>query len=127
MNEAMPDSAKDICIKASSHVFAEFDVPISQVDKMFPTVMPGEGEADLHKGTPLGPFWFADEMQAGLLRCAIGFTRIALDAGADNVFPGGRPAAVARHHVVEVQIFAVKNIAAVLAGVLCRAQKYCGA
>ena len=43
--------------------------------------------------------------------------RVAADAGADDVFPRRRAAAVARDDVVEVQILAVKNFAAILAGV----------
>ena len=54
---------------------------------MFPTVMPGQAEADLHKGPPLGPLGLADEVQARLLRRAVGLARIALDAGADDVLP----------------------------------------
>ena len=76
-----------------------------------------QAEANLDKWTPLGPLGLADEMQAGFLGRVIGLLRIAFDAGADNVFPRGRPAAVAGDHVVEVQILAVENNTAILAGV----------
>jgi len=84
---------------------------------MFPTVVTVQGEIDLHKGAPFGPFGFTDEMQPGFLRSAIGFLGVALDAGANDVFPCGRPAAVAGDNVVEVQVFPVKNVTAILAGV----------
>ena len=56
-------------------------------------------------------------MQAGFQRCAIGFAGVALNAGANNILPRRRAAAVSRNHVIEVQVFAVKHVAAVLAGV----------
>ena len=52
------------------------------------------------------------------LRRVIGLAGVAGDAGADDVFPGRRAAAVARDDVVEVQVLAVKSLAAVLAGVV---------
>src|SRR5271167_3560727 len=84
---------------------------------MFPAVVPGQGETDLHERTPLWPLWFADEVQARLLRRAVGLACIASDAGADDVFPRSRPAAVTRDNVVQIQVLTVKNIAAILAGV----------
>ena len=101
----------------SPDIFTQLDVPVGEVNEMFPTVMPRQAEVDLHEGTPLRPLGFADEVQSGLLRRAVGLARVALDAGADNVFPRGRPAAVARDDMVQVQILAVKNFTAVLAGV----------
>ena len=84
---------------------------------MFPTVVPGQGKADLHEGSPFGSFGLANEMQPGLLRGAVGLAGVALNAGTHNVFPRSRPAAVSWGHVIKVQILAVKNLAAVLAGV----------
>ena len=77
-----------------------------------------QAEIDLNKRTPLRALRFANEMHPSLLRCAIRFERIAFDAGADNVFPRRRPAAVTRNHVIEVQIIAIERLPAVLAHVL---------
>jgi len=84
---------------------------------MPPTVVPVQGEVDLHEGTPFRALWFAHEIHAGLGGRAVGFVRVATDAGTDDVFPGRGAAAVARDDVVEVQIFPVKHLATKLAGV----------
>jgi hypothetical protein len=98
-------------------VFTKLDVPVGEVNKMLPTVMTVQAEVNLHKGTPLGPLGLANEMDPGFLRSVIGFLGIALDAGANNVFPRGGAAAVARDDVVEIQILALENDTAILAGV----------
>lgn len=85
---------------------------------MFPTVVPVEDEADLHEGTPFRTLGFADEVHAGFVRGAVALAGVAGNAGTDNVFPRGGPAAVARDDVVEVQVFALENFAAVLAGII---------
>ena len=84
---------------------------------MPPAIMLVQAETDLDERPPFRALGFAHETHSGFLRRAIGFARIALDAGADNVFPNRRPAAIARNHVIKVQIFAIKNIAAILAGI----------
>src|SRR4051794_35394064 len=56
-------------------------------------------------------------MEAGLLRGAIGFESVAFNAGAHDIFPGGWAAAVAGNNVIQIEVFAVKNVAAILAGV----------
>jgi hypothetical protein len=105
-------------VTTSAYIFAQLDVPVGEVNEVFPTVVLLQAEADLDKRTPFRALGFADEVHAGLLRRAVGLVRVAFDAGADDVFPRRRPAAVARDDVVEVQILAVKNFAAILAGVL---------
>jgi hypothetical protein len=99
-------------------VFTEFHVPIGEIHEVFPTVVLLQAQADLHEGTPFWPLRFADKLQPGFVRTAVGFVRIALDAGADNIFPSGGPAAIARDDVIEVQIFALEHFTTVLAGVL---------
>ena len=84
---------------------------------MFPTVVPVQAEVDLHERPPFRPLRFADKVQPGLLRRAVGFLRVALDTGADDVFPRRRAAAVARQDVIQIQILAVEGAPAVLAGV----------
>src|SRR5438270_708851 len=44
--------------------------------------------------------------------------RIARDTGANHVLPDGESASVARHDVIEIQVVPLKELAAVLAGVL---------
>ena len=84
---------------------------------MLPAIVLVETHVDLHKWSPFRPLRFADQMDAGFLRSAIRFLRITLDAGANDVFPSRRAAAIARDDVVEVQVFAIENDAAILAGV----------
>src|SRR5208282_249457 len=67
-------------------ILAQFDVPIGQVNEMLPTVVPVQAEIDLHKRTPFRALGLADEVHAGFLRLAVGFLRIAFDAGTNNVF-----------------------------------------
>ncbi len=84
---------------------------------MPPAIMFVQGEVDLHERPPFRAFRFADEIESSLERRAVGLARVARNARADNVFPRRRAATVARDDVVEVQIFPVKNVAAILAGV----------
>src|SRR5688572_29712641 len=85
---------------------------------MLPAIVILRPEVDLDKRTPLGPLRFADEMHVRLERGAIGLLRIARNAGAHNILPGGRAAAVPRDHMVEIQVLAFKDLPAILAGVL---------
>src|SRR6266705_6227136 len=100
------------------NVFTQLDIPVSHVNEVFPAIVLVQAETDLHEGTPLRPLRFSDEVQPRFLRRAIGLECIAIDARANDVFPGRRPAAVARKNVVEVQIFPVKGLATILAGIL---------
>src|SRR5436305_11887798 len=84
---------------------------------MLPAFVLVETHVDLHKRTPLRSLRLFHQMHAGFLRSAIRLLRIALDAGANNVFPSRRTTAIAWNYVVEVQIFAIENDAAILAGV----------
>src|SRR6266702_7900857 len=88
----------------SLNVFTQFDVPVSQVDEVFPAIVLVQAETDLHERTPLGPLGYPDEVQARFLRCAIGLECIAIDARAHDVLPGCGAAAVARENMVKVQI-----------------------
>src|SRR5439155_27366424 len=57
-------------------------------------------------------------MQPCLMWRAIRLERIASHTRADNVFPRGRSTSVARNHVIEIQVFAIKVVTAILARVL---------
>ena len=51
------------------------------------------------------------------LRKPVAFTRVTRNAGANHVFPRRVPAAIARHHMIEIQIVAIEKMSAVLAGI----------
>ena len=51
-------------------------------------------------------------------RKPVAFARIARDARANHIFPGRRPAPVARDNVIQIKFAAIEEVAAVLAGVL---------
>lgn len=98
-------------------VASEFDVPVGGVDEVFPAFVQGGAEGEVDERTPLWAFGFFDEAHPGLGGCAVRFAGVAGDTGADDVFPVGAATVVAWNHVIEVEIFAVKHFAAVLAGV----------
>ncbi len=98
-------------------VASEFDVPVGGVDEVFPAFVQGGAEGEVDEGAPLWAFGFFDEAHPGLGGCTVRFAGVAGDAGADDVFPVGAAAVVAWNHVIEVEIFSVKQFAAVLAGV----------
>jgi hypothetical protein len=100
------------------HVFTQFHVPIRQINEMFPAIVLIQAELDLHEWTPLRSLRLPNQMHSRFLRCAVRLKRIALDARAHDVLPGGRAAAIARNHVVQVQILPVEHPAAVLARIL---------
>ena len=67
---------------------------------------------------PLRPLWFADQTHVRLSREPISLSRIAGDARANDVLPRRVPSTIARHDVIEVELAAVENLAAVLTSVL---------
>src|SRR2546430_13273430 len=99
-------------------IVAQLDVPISQVEEMLPTIVVMQAEVDLHERTPFRTLRFADQPHAGFLWSAISLLRVARNARAHDVLPGGRSAPVAREDVVQIQVFPVERLAAILAGVL---------
>lgn len=60
----------------------------------------------------------ADQLHVGLGRGAATFSHIALQAGADDVFPRVRAATRARNDMVEAQLGCAKALAAILAGIV---------
>jgi len=100
-----------------SDVLTQFHVPIGEVNEVFPTVVLVEAEIDLHEWTPLGSLRFLHQMQTCFLRSAVRLARVARDAGADNVFPRRRAAAISREDVIQIQVLPIKQMATVLAGV----------
>src|SRR6266850_8612545 len=98
----------------SRDVFAELDVPVSEVNEMFPAIVLMQTKIDLYKRPPLRPLWLPNQMYAGFLRSAIGFARIAFDAGANNILPRRGTASVSGNYMIQVQVLAVESVAAVL-------------
>src|SRR5258706_4983883 len=84
----------------ASRPLPQLHVPIRQINKMLPTVVLGQAEADLDERPPLGPLGFADQVHVRFLGRAIRFERVALDAGTDDILPSGRTAAVPRDDLV---------------------------
>src|SRR4029077_3676544 len=76
---------------------AQFDVPVCEIDKVFPEVVLGGGKGDLDKRPPLRPLRFTDQAHVRFARKPVAFARIARDARANHVFPSRRPAPVAWH------------------------------
>ena len=75
-------------------------------------------KGDMHKWAPLGPLRFADKMHVRFLRQPIAFACIARDARANHIFPCSRSASFTRHDMIKIQVVALEDLAAVLAGVL---------
>lgn len=74
-----------------------------------------EGHVD--ERTPLRSLRLPDQRHVSLMREAISFSGITADARTDNVLPSGQAATIPRKHVIEIEVRAFKDIAAVLAGV----------
>src|SRR4051812_28598089 len=73
-------------------------------------------ERDVHERAPFRALGFADELHPALIRQAVTLARVARNARADDVFPRGQAAFVARDDVIEIQVAAVEMLAAILAG-----------
>ena len=84
---------------------------------MTPTVIDSPGEGDVHKGAPLRSLRLLKELHPCLVRETISLAGIARDAGADDIFPSGLSSSVTGQHMVDIEMTAVKMLAAVLAGV----------
>src|SRR5437764_15257617 len=57
-------------------------------------------------------------MHSRLMGSPVGLDCITFDTRTDDIFPGRRSATVARDDVVQVQVFAIKLVATILARVL---------
>jgi hypothetical protein len=95
----------------------QFDIPIGNIKEVLPTLMRLGGEGDVYKGAPFRAFRFSSETHIRLVRETIPFTRIARNAGTNDIFPSGLPTAITRKDVIQVEHFAGKNTIAILAGV----------
>jgi hypothetical protein len=84
---------------------------------VFPALVVLGAEGEVGERPPARALGLADQLHVGFVRGAVALFGITLDAGADDVFPRHRAAAVAGEDVVEVEVFSVEVFAAVLAGV----------
>ena len=75
-------------------------------------------KGDVQERAPLRALWFANESHARFLGQPVAFARVTWNARANHVFPRRCPAAIARHHMIEIQIVAIEKMSAVLAGIL---------
>ncbi len=97
---------------------AQLDVPVREIDKVSPALVLLRGERHMNERPPLRPLRFANESHVRFVRKTIPFARITRDAGANDVFPNRRSAAIARKDVIQIQFAAIENLSAILAGVL---------
>jgi hypothetical protein len=97
---------------------AKLDIPVGQVNEMLPTVVRVEAQMDLNERTPFWSFRLANQVHAGLGRGAVALACVALDTGADDVFPNRWSTSVPWNDVIQIQIFPLKSAPTVLAGVL---------
>src|SRR5260221_1640611 len=84
---------------------------------MLPAVMLRQREMDLHEWPPLRTFWLPNKVHTGFLWGVVCLAGVTLDARTHNVLPGRRTATVPRHNVIQGQILAVADFAAILAGI----------
>ena len=99
-------------------LIAQLDVPVSKIDEMLPEIVLRSGERDLHERPPLRPLRFANQTHVRFTRDTIALSGITGYARANHVLPNRRASAVARHNVIQIKIAPIKDVAAVLAGVL---------
>lgn len=74
-------------------------------------------KCDMHKRAPLRSLRLANQTHVRFPRKPVAFACVTLDARANHIFPRRRPASVARHDMIEIQLVSLENPAAILAGV----------
>ena len=102
---------------AASPLLSQLNIPVSEVDEVAPTVVNTSREGDVDEWAPLRPLWFSEELHPCLVGKPVSLARVARDAGADDILPGGLATAVTGQHVVDVEIAALEESSAILAGV----------
>ena len=85
---------------------------------MTPTMIHTSGKGDIYKRSPFGALRFFEQIHSGLVREFVPLARVAWDAGADNIFPSGLSSSVAWQDMIDIEMIAIKNGGAVLAGIL---------
>ncbi len=85
---------------------------------MLPEIVLGRSKRDLNKWPPLRPLRSTNQAHVRFARKPVAFARIARNTRANHVFPSRRPAAIARHDVIQIKVTTIEEFATVLAGVL---------
>jgi len=107
----------------STQILSQFDVPVGHVQKVPPTGVMLQGALNLNEGPPTWFDWFLDQTHACLIWCAVCFAGVAANAAADNVFPLGGASMVARDYMVQIKVLPIKNLPAILTGILITLKK----
>ena len=84
---------------------------------MLPEIVLWGRKCDMHERPPFRSLRFANQAHVRFARKAIAFTRIATDTRANHVLPRGCSSPITRYDVIEIELAAIENLAAVLAGV----------
>ena len=74
-------------------------------------------EADVNKRAPFRSLRLANELEPGFVRKSVALLRIARNAGADDVLPGGLATTVSRKNMIKVQLLPLKKLTAILTSV----------
>ena len=93
----------------------EFDGPVGVVEELFPGAVSSLVDAQAHDGGVSGFDGGVDEFHARLVGSSSAFFDVALDAGADDVVPGGLASLASGDDVVEAEFGGGQVSAAVLA------------
>ena len=102
----------------SADGFSELNVPVREIKEVFPAVVVRHSKINLDERTPLGTFGLSNQMHAGFARGAVRFFGVTRDAGANDILPGSRASAIAGNDMVQVQILALEDLSAILAGIM---------
>src|SRR4029453_3582207 len=97
---------------------AQFDVPVRQINEVFPEVVLGCSKSNLDERPPFRSLRFTNQTHVRFPRKPITLSRVTRDAGANHIFPSRGAATVARDHVIQIKFATIEEVAAVLAGVL---------
>jgi len=85
---------------------------------VLPQIVLRRGKSNLNKWPPLWPPRLTDQAHLRFAREPIALACIAGYARANHVFPRCGPAPIARHDVIQIKVAPIKEVAAVLAGIL---------
>ena len=93
------------------------------LDEMSPGFLHGLSVKRTHERATRRTLWFLEQAHAGLLGRTVTLLAIALDAGNNDVFPGGSSTAVPGNHMIHVQLLGGEVFSAVLTAVIISFQK----
>jgi hypothetical protein len=96
---------------------AQLNVPVREIDKVSPALMLLRRKRHMNKRPPLRPLRFADKRHVSFVRKPIPLAGVTGNARTNHILPNRRPAAIARENMIEIQLAALENLSAILAGV----------